>query len=92
MAKVAGRFLNGTGQSQGRANGNSGLILAGSGLPGRGVLAVIVTQRQDLDADAGAVRRQLAFQYQADLLSAEVLAASSGEPKVNSTTRWGVAE
>jgi hypothetical protein len=50
----------------------SGLILPGSGLPSHGVLAVIATKRQNLDADVGAVRRQLALEYHADLLPAEI--------------------
>jgi hypothetical protein len=55
-----------------RANRNSGLILLRSGRTSHGVLAVIVTQRQDLDTDVGAMRRQLAPQYQPDLPSVEV--------------------
>src|ERR1700683_5035752 len=35
-------------------------------------LVVIITQRQDLNTDVGAVRRQLALQYQPDLLSVEI--------------------
>ena len=36
---------------------NSGLILLRSGRTSHGALAVIVTQRQDLDTDVGAMRR-----------------------------------
>ena len=50
---------------------NSGLILV-SGRFGHWGLDVIITQRKDLNADVGAVRRQLALQDQPDLLSVEV--------------------
>lgn len=35
-------------------------------------LDVIITQRQDLNTDVGAVRRQLALQYQPDFLPVEI--------------------
>src|ERR1039457_1758360 len=50
----------------------SGLILPRNGRPRHGVLAVIAAERQNLDADVGAVRQQLALEDQADLLPAEI--------------------
>lgn len=49
-----------------------GLILPGSALPSHGIRAVIATEHQNLDADVGAVRQQLALEYQADFLPAEI--------------------
>ena len=55
-----------------RTSSDLGLILLGRGRPGHGILAVIASQRQDRDADVGAVGWQFAAKDQAELLPLEV--------------------